>query len=36
VRLSPACAGFDMFANYKARGEAFVSAVRGLEAAHAH
>jgi UDP-N-acetylmuramoylalanine--D-glutamate ligase len=33
VLLSPACASFDMFKNYKHRGEVFVSAVRAL--AHA-
>ena len=34
VLLSPACASFDMFRDYKHRGEAFAAAVRALEPAH--
>lgn len=32
VLLSPACASFDMFAGFAARGAAFIDAVRALEA----
>jgi len=34
VLLSPACASFDMFRDYKHRGEAFTAAVKALEAAN--
>jgi len=30
VLLSPACASLDMFANFEARGDAFVQAVGAL------
>lgn len=33
VLLAPACASFDMFANYGARGDAYVQAVAGLREA---
>ena len=32
VLLSPACASFDMFRDYRHRGEAFVAAVKALPA----
>jgi UDP-N-acetylmuramoylalanine--D-glutamate ligase len=32
VLLAPACASFDMFDDYAARGDAFAAAVRGLQA----
>jgi UDP-N-acetylmuramoylalanine--D-glutamate ligase len=31
VLLSPACSSFDMFRDYKHRGDEFVRAVRALE-----
>jgi UDP-N-acetylmuramoylalanine--D-glutamate ligase len=36
VLLSPACASFDMFENYKHRGNVFRAVVEELERASAH
>jgi UDP-N-acetylmuramoylalanine--D-glutamate ligase len=35
VLMSPACASFDMFSDYRARGDAFISAVRAVARARA-
>jgi UDP-N-acetylmuramoylalanine--D-glutamate ligase len=35
VLLSPACASFDQFVNFEARGDAFAASVRGIEVRHA-
>lgn len=34
VLLAPACASFDMFQGFEARGESFIEAVKALEAQH--
>jgi UDP-N-acetylmuramoylalanine--D-glutamate ligase len=36
VMLSPACASFDWYSSYGARGDDFAARVSGLPAAHGH